>query len=89
MMAISRFKLWMKNSTAEEKKELAEKAETALSLLYQLSYGTRKASPELAGRLEHAAIKVGTGVQGKLRAFTRGDLSEACAKCHFFKDCQK
>ena len=84
-MAIGKFKDWMQQSTIGEKRDLAEKAETSLSLLYQLSYGTRKASSELAGRIEKAAKKIG---KDRLPVLTRGDLSEACAGCKHFKDCQ-
>lgn len=83
-MVMSKFKEWMKQSTIAEKRELAEKAGTSLSLIYQLSYGTRKASSGLAGRIEKAAAKI----SNKLPILTRGDLSEDCANCKHFKDCQ-
>jgi hypothetical protein len=83
-MAIGKFKQWMKESTIDEKRELAKKAETSLALLYQLSQEHRRASSELAGRIEKAAAKINKG----LPVLTRGDLSEACAVCKHFKDCQ-
>jgi hypothetical protein len=83
-MAISKFKAWMKESTIDEKRELADNAQTSLSLLYQLSYGTRKASSELAGRIEKASA----GMNSELPVLKRGDLSEACARCSHYKECK-
>ena len=89
-MAISKFTTWMKESTIEEKRELAQKAETSLGLLYQLSYGTRKASSDLAGRIEHSASVIGKRVRHKpLPELRRGDLAEACAKCPHYKECSR
>lgn len=78
-MPISNFKRWMKQSTPDEKKELAKGAKTTLGLLYQLSYGTRKASNEVAARVEQASAG----------AITRGDLNATCEKCPYFKECKK
>jgi len=90
-MTIAKFKSWMKESTIEEKRELAAHAETSLSLLYQLSYdppNNRKASSELAGRIEKAAALIGKRKRHKpLPELRRGDLAEACAKCQHYKDC--
>ena len=87
-MTIAKFKSWMKESTIDEKRELAENAETSLSLLYQLSYGTRKASSELAGRIEKSAAAIAKrGRHKALPELRRGDLAEACAKCQHYKDC--
>jgi len=87
-MTISKFKSWMKESTIDEKRELAAHAETSLSLLYQLSYGTRKASSELAGRIEKSAAAIAKrGRHKALPELRRGDLAEACAKCQHYKDC--
>jgi len=87
-VAIGKFKSWMKESTIDEKRELAAHAETSLSLLYQLSYGTRKASSELAGRIEKSVAVMNRRARHKpLPAIDRGDLTEACAKCPFYKAC--
>lgn len=87
-MTIAKFKTWMKESTIEEKRELAEKAETALSLLYQLSYEKRHASSGLAGRIEKAAEVIGRRKRhAPLPVLTKADLSEDCAKCWYFKEC--
>ena len=85
---MTRFKDWMKESSIEEKRELARKAETSLSLLYQLSYGTRKASSGLAGRIEKAAASIAKRKRHTpLPELRRGDLSEDCAKCPLYKEC--
>ncbi len=88
-MTISKYKLWMSESTSEEKKELAEKAGTSLSLLYQLGYGTRTASPDLAGRIEKASSGINRRARHKpLPDVDRADLAEACANCKFYKGCK-
>ena len=85
-MTSTRFKDWMKQSTIHEKRLLAQKAETSLSLLYQLSYGTRHASAELAGRIEKAIALVNKAARhAPLPDVTRSDLSDACAKCPYYK----
>ena len=87
-MTIQKFKAWMKESTIDEKRELAEKAETALSLLYQLSYEKRHASSGLAGRIEKAAAAIGKRKRHTpLPELRRGDLAEDCANCKLYKGC--
>jgi len=88
-MSILKFKEWMAKSTADEKKELAIKAKTSLGLLYQLDYGTRKASADLAGRIEHGVRSINRRKRhAPLPDVQRGDLCETCAKCKFYKDCK-
>lgn len=77
-MPISNFKRWMKQSSPDEKKALAKGAKTSVNMLYQLGYGTRKASSELAARVENAAA-------GEI---ARGDLNATCEKCPYFKRCR-
>ena len=88
-MVSTRFKDWMKQSTIAEKRLLAQKAETSLSLLYQLSYGTRNASSELAGRIEKAVSGINKASRhAPLPDVNRSDLSDACAKCPYYKRCR-
>lgn len=88
-MSTAKFKDWMKLSTALEKKELAIKARTSLSLLYQLDYGTRKASADLAGRIEQGVKSINRRKRHTpLPDVQRGDLCETCAKCRFYKECE-
>lgn len=88
-MTIARYKLWMKESTIEEKKELAIKARTSLSLLYQLSYETRNASSDLAARVAKGIDSVNRRKRhAPLPEVTQGDLSITCAKCRYYKECE-
>jgi hypothetical protein len=66
----------MSTATVAEKQAAADAAGTSLAHLYQLSSGYRSASAALAARIEAA-----------VPAIKRGDLSETCAKCPYFKDC--
>lgn len=87
-MSVEKFREWMKESTITEKKELALKARTSLSLLYQLGYGTRTASADLAGRIEKASSILSRKSRHKpLPVILRGDLVDACAKCPYYKEC--
>ena len=86
-MSIAKFKQWMAGSTPGEKKELAIKAKTSLSLLYQLDYGTRNASADLAGRIEQGVKSINRRKRHTpLPEVLRGDLCETCAKCKFYKE---
>lgn len=89
-MTIASYKQWMASSTIEEKKELAAKAHTSLSLLYQLGYGTRTASPELAGRVAHGIASINKRKRAeKMPEVPQGDLSPVCAKCKYYKGCSE
>ena len=86
-MAIKNFKEWMNQSAAPEKKELAIKSKTSLSLLYQLTYETRKASSDLAGRIEQSIKSINRRKRHHpLPEVGRGDLCETCAKCRFYRE---
>ena len=88
-MGLEIFRQWMKEANADEKKELAIKARTSLSLLYQLDYGTRNASADLAGRIEEAIKRINRRKRHTpLPVVQRGDLCEACSKCRFYKECE-
>lgn len=75
----AKFKRWMASASSTRKKEVASGARISLSLLYQLGYGYRNASSELAARVE-------TATEGEL---TRADMNETCNGCKYFKECQK
>ena len=94
-MTIANYKLWMKESTIDEKKELATKAHTSLSTLYQLDYGVRGngkpfiASSELAARIAKGIALINKRKRhAPLPEVYQGDLSTVCAKCHFYKECK-
>jgi hypothetical protein len=86
-MNLTKYKQWMKAATVEQKSTAAEKADTSLAHLYQLSTGFRKASPDLAARVEKGIEVANRGTE--LPVIRRGDLAETCAKCPFYKDCEK
>lgn len=90
-MSMVRYKSWMKLSTAEEKRHVAVLAATSLQMLYQLASEHRHASSELAGRIESAIAAVNKRKrETPLPVVRRGDISEACSKCQFYKkgDCK-
>lgn len=90
-MSIAKYKSWMKISTAEEKRHVAVLAATSLQMLYQLASEHRHASSELAGRIEKAIEVVNKRKrETPLPGVRRGDLSDACNKCQFYKkgDCK-
>jgi DNA-binding transcriptional regulator YdaS (Cro superfamily) len=78
-MVTNRFKQWLKAATAGRKKEVAASAKTSVSILYQLGYGYRSASADLAARIETAS-------GGEV---TRADMNETCNGCKYFKECKK
>lgn len=89
-MTIDKFIDWMSESTIAEKKELALRARTSLSLLYQLGYGTRSASASMAGRIEKSAAVIAKKKRHKpLPVILRGDLAKACAECPYYERCKK
>lgn len=84
------YKQWFKEATPFDKSEVARIAGTALGLLYQLSYGTRQASPELAGRIAKAMTEVGTRQRhAPLPVVGRGDIATACDECPYYKSCKE
>lgn len=92
---LENFKEWWKEATPEEKKDLAEYAQTSLNFLYQLSYRTDKGarlaqvSPEYAGRLEDAVRIINAAPRHKpLPEVRRGDLNPVCAACRYYQGCK-
>lgn len=84
------YKQWFKEATPFDKSEVARLAGTALALLYQLSYGTRNASPELAGRIAAAMREVGSRARhAPLPVVGRGDIAGACAECPYYQSCKE
>lgn len=83
---MSNFRAWMESTSVEEKKELAIKARTSLNMLYQLSAGHRRASADLAGKIEAGIASMAKRKRAAvLPAVQRGDLCEACSKCKYYK----
>ena len=87
-MTIAKYKDWMAKSAIDEKRELAIKARTSLSLLYQLGYETRTASPDLAARVARGIASINKRKRHvPLPEVAQGDLSPVCAKCKFYREC--
>jgi hypothetical protein len=94
-MPIQKFKQWLAESTPAEKRELAIKASTSVSTLWQISYEVRgngkpfNASSELAGRIERAITSINKRRRhAPLPEVRKGDISKDCAKCRFYKECE-
>jgi hypothetical protein len=76
----------MSAATRDEQVSLAALAKTSRAYLYQLSMGRRSASSELAREIELASTAL--AVPGRLKALRREDLSPACGRCEYAKQCQ-
>lgn len=77
---------FMSAAKAEQRKALAKVAGTSVAHLYHLLSGHRKASAELAGRIEHAAATLRKDDR-TLPAVKRSDICKACAECEYAKRC--
>lgn len=86
-MPLDKYAAWMKESSVDEKKELAVKAKTSLNMLYQLGSAHRQASASLAGKIETGIASIAKRKRDPILPLVqRGDLCEACAKCKFYKE---
>jgi len=73
------FKRWMKFTSPEKRRAVAKGADTSPAQLHHLVTGYRKASSDLAARIEAAS-------NGEV---TRADINETCRSCKYFKECNK
>lgn len=90
MSTMSQLKAWMRLASPDEQTALAREAGTSRTYLYHLAndqstYG-RYASPELARRLEEAAIPL-NAENPRLPRLLRTDLARACRNCEFARQC--
>jgi transcriptional regulator with XRE-family HTH domain len=86
---MAKFKTWWKEAASSEKKQVAEFASSSVMTLWQYANGTRRPSPDMAGRLEEAiAIVNRLPRHKKLPEVTRGDLNDVCATCKYYKECK-
>ena len=90
MANMSQLKAWMRLASPEEQTALATAAGTSRAYLYHLAndksaYG-RYASPELARRLETAAVGI-NALNPRLPRLLRTDLALACRECEFARKC--
>jgi len=82
---LNAFRDWMQAARAEEKKQLAELADTTIGTLYQIagSYrtnGVPRVEPSLAARIELATKMMR---RKGLPVVLRTQLSPVCAACEF------
>lgn len=92
-MSSMQLKLWMRHASTDEQEELAVNAGTSRQMLYSLSAiptstAHRKASNDLAARIEEAAQPIIKNAEGRLPSLNRGDLNYTCAVCPYFKACK-
>lgn len=83
-------KAWMLAASPEEQQRLADAAGTSRKYLYHLANDqaayARGASPDLARRLEEAAIPINRQ-NPRLPRLLRVDLNAACRACDFARKC--
>lgn len=79
----------MRLLTVEEQEQLALLAGTSREYLYQLGSGHRRASAEMAGRLERAAgiVRSRSPRSEMLPVLPRTALSETCRECQYARAC--
>jgi len=80
---------WMRAATEIELVTLAVAAGTTRRYLYHLASGKRRASAELAGRLEDAAAIITRASKRRLPKLSRTALCTACATCPYATKCKK
>ena len=77
------FKNWIDNATQSEIDKLAVLASTSPAYLRHIATGRREASAEMAGRIEKGTATIS---REGLPAVKRGDLSDACKSCPYYKN---
>lgn len=84
---MNKFKQWMKDSSSAEKQDIVVLADPcSLQHLYDIAADRRNASSDLAGRIETAIRAVNKRKREQpLPVVGRGDISDACGKCPFYK----
>lgn len=80
---------WMARASTLEKHEMARLAQTSVAYLHQIATGHRKASAELAGRLEIASGILADKTANVLPRLRRLDLCAACAVCPYARGCDE
>lgn len=77
-------KNWMETATPAQQKALAKFAGTSRTYLYQLANGTRKASSEMAAKLENAAELLSQ--KENIGLLPRYFVSKICNGCHYARE---
>lgn len=83
-------KAWMRVASVEEQEKLAAAAGTSRAYLYALANShksyAREASPELARRIELAAVDI-NALNPRLPRLLRVDMNSACLRCEYARKC--
>ena len=74
-MTLKKFAEWWRKAPPTEKAALVLNSGSSYNALSNVAHARKKIGPELAGRLEDAT-------RGALK---RGDLSEICRRCRYYK----
>lgn len=82
---------WWQEATAEEKKALAQLAETTVESLHQMAGAYRtdgelRITADVARRIEAATKKL---QRRGLKMLRREDMSPACSQCEFAAKCRR
>lgn len=72
---------WLNSALPPQRELLAKYAKTSLKYLWHLAGGQRKASAEMAAKIEAASDRVSRTGMYRLK---RGEISKTCAKCPFY-----
>lgn len=79
---------FLDKATDEEITTLVDLAGTSLAYLKHIAKGRRKASSELAGKIEDGALML-ILERRTLPQLSRGDISETCGECPYYLQCQQ
>lgn len=80
---------WMKKADEDTRYWLAGLARTSVGYIYQLYTGRRGIEPDMAARIEEATKVIHKDFP-KLPIITRGELSDTCNACPYYKaQCKK
>lgn len=82
---------WWQEATADEKKSLAQLAETTVESLHQMAGAYRTAgelriTSDVARRIERGTVAL---LRDGLPALRREDMSPACSMCEFAAKCRR
>lgn len=75
---------WYQSATPQERKKLIYLSNVCADTIYKVSNGSRKASAEVAARLEVALAAL-----ERPPDITRADICDACSKCPYAIKCLK
>lgn len=74
-------KTWMQKANSAQWGKLAKIASTSITYLYQIASGKRKATPDMAARIEKAAEIMHH--EERTGLLPRHLISKICSECHY------